>query len=845
MRKKSISNRVKKFILWFDQISIGDIPFVGGKNASLGEMRRALIKKGINIPDGFAITSEAFWDFLKNSKITPPNLPLYKGRKVSILPPLKIRGGKGGVKNLKIEIKKILSSINVQNIQDLSEKSKQIRNLILAAEFPKDLEKEIVNAYKKLTNRYVDVAVRSSASAEDLPKASYAGQLESYLNIRGERQLLVTVKKCFASLYGARTISYSFDHKIDHKKIAVSVGVQKMVRSDLASAGVMFTLDTESGFQNVVMINGAYGLGENVVKGRVVPDQFFVFKPTLVSGFKPIISKTLGSKKKKLVYTSSAVEKYRSTKNVAVPYQLQKKFVLRDDEILTLARWACEIEKHYKAPQDIEWAKDGLDGKLYIVQSRPETIHKGREITEIEEYRLKISNFQFPISKILCRGLAIGSKIGQGKAHVIPSVKNIADFKEGEVLVTTMTDPDWVAAMRKARAIVTDSGARTCHAAIVSRELGVPCVVGTGNATQKIKTGKKVTVSCSEGEEGRVYDGFIPYQIKKFRIDNLQRPQTKIMMNLGEPDKAFSLSFIPCDGVGLAREEFIISNYIKIHPRALLEFNKLPDKKLKKQIENLTFEYKNKAQFFIDKLAEGVAKIAAAFYPRDVILRFSDFKTNEYAGLIGGNLYEPKEENPMLGWRGASRYYDPLYEKAFGLECQAIKKVREEFGLDNLIVMIPFCRTPEEGKKVIEIMRKFDLNRKSSCVTGYKLQDLRVYVMCEIPSNILLAKEFSQIFDGFSIGSNDLTQLILGVDRDSSLVSHIFNERNEAVKKMIAEVIKTAHKYGRKVGICGQAPSDFPDFAKFLVEAGIDSISLNPDTVLKTTIEIVKKEKAQ
>jgi pyruvate,water dikinase len=829
----------QKYILWFNQISIKDVSLVGGKNASLGEMRRALTKKGINIPDGFAITSEAFWEFLESSK--------FKAQ--SSKPQSKTQ-------NLKNIIKNILNSIDVKNIKDLTKKSKQIRNLILNAKFPKDLEKEIIKAYQILTkhytlttSRYLDVAVRSSATAEDLPSASYAGQLESYLNIRGEKQLLETVKKCFASLYGARTISYSFDHEIDHKKIAVSVGAQKMIRSDKAAAGVIFTLDTESGFQKVVMINGAWGLGENVVKGRVVPDQFFVFKLTLKKGFRPIISKTLGSKNKKLIYANSL---QKPTKNLKVLEIDRKKYVLSDDEILTLARWACEIEKHYETPQDIEWAKDGLDGKLYIVQSRPETVHKDKEIKEIEEYKFK-SKVKSQKSKVLCRGLAIGTKIGQGEAHIIKSVKEINKFKSGEVLVTKITDPDWEPIMKIAAAIVTDAGGRTSHAAIVSRELGVPCVVGTGNATQKIKTGQKVTVTCSEGEEGKVYHGFIPFQIKKTKISALIRPKTKIMMNLGEPDKAFSLSFFPCDGVGLAREEFIISNYIKIHPRALLEFRELKDKKLKKQIKDLTVGYKDKAQYFVDELAEGIAKIAAAFWPRDVILRFSDFKTNEYAGLLGGNLYEPKEENPMLGWRGASRYYDLKYKSAFALECQAVKKVREEFGLDNLIVMIPFCRTPEEGEKVIEVMGKYGLKKAQSSkrkVQSYSpklktiLKPLLIYVMIEIPSNIILAKEFCKIFDGFSIGSNDLTQLILGVDRDSKLVAKIFDERNKAVKKMVSEVVKTVHKYGKKIGICGQAPSDFPDFAKFLVKTSIDSISLNPDTVIKTTLEILKTEKS-
>jgi pyruvate,water dikinase len=704
----------------------------------------------------------------------------------------------------------------------------------------------------------LDVAIRSSATAEDLPSASYAGQLESYLNIRGPEQVLESVKNCFASLYGARTISYSFDHKIDHKKIAVSCGVQKMVRADKACAGTMFTLDTESGFPDVILINGTWGLGENVVKGRVIPDQFLVFKKTLSLGFKPIIGKYLGTKKRKLVYSKNVK---KPTKNILVSKKTSQKFILSDDEILELARWGQIIEEHYKKPQDIEWAKDGLDGKLYIVQARPETVHKGKILDVLEEYKLN-SKLKTQNSKLLCTGLAIGSKIGQGKANVIKSIKEIGKFKKGEVLVTKATDPDWEPIMKIAAGIITDVGGRTSHAAIVSRELGVPCVVGTGNATRIIKKGTKVTISCAEGAEGKVYQGLLPYKIKKIKLSGLPRPKTKIMMNVGEPDKAFSLSFIPNDGVGLAREEFIISNYIKIHPKALIDFKKSTNQKITKtfkQIEKVTVGYKDKTKFFVDKLAEGIGRIAAAFYPKDVIFRTSDFKTNEYAALLGGKDFEPKEENPMIGWRGASRYYDPKYAYAFGLECQAFKKVREEFGLDNVIIMIPFCRTVEEGKKVIEIMKKYGLDRSQKltrcCIEGSKvksqkynqkskiLKPLQIYVMAEIPSNIILVEEFAKIFDGFSIGSNDLTQLTLGVDRDSTQVAHIFDERNDAVKKLISNLIKKAHKAGRKVGICGQAPSDFPEFAKFLVEQGIDSISLNPDTVIKTTLAVLNIEK--
>lgn len=861
-------NKSKKFILWFNQVNFSDLPLVGGKNASLGEMYQNLIKKGVNIPYGFAVTSKAFWYFLENSKVK-----IQKSSPTADPP----RAEKPQVKtqNLKKIIKKILASINVKNIGDLSVKSKRIRNLILNAEFPEDLEKEITKAYQKLAVKYkiqdtrykiqdtnLDVAIRSSATAEDLPSASYAGQLESYLNIRGPEQVLNSVKKCFASLFGARTISYSFDHKIDHKKVAVSCGVQKMVRADKACAGTIFTLDTESGFPGVVLINGAWGLGENVVKGRVNPDQFLVFKKTLALGFRPIISKYLGTKEKKLVYTKDIK---RPTKNIFVSKNDKDNFILSDDEILKLARWAKIIEDYYKKPQDIEWAKDGLDGKLYIVQSRPETVHKGKTLDVFEEYEINSKFFakggsavggKIQNSKILCTGLAIGSKIGQGKANVIKSIKEIGKFKKGEVLVTKITDPDWEPIMKIASAIVTDTGGRTSHAAIVSRELGVPCVVGTGNATKVIKKSTKVTVNCAEGAEGKVYLGYVPYKIKKMELKGLSRPKTKIMMNIGEPDRAFSLSFIPNDGVGLAREEFIISNYIKIHPKALINFKRIKDKKTKNAIDKITAGYKNKTKFFVDKLAEGIGRIAAAFYPKDVVFRTSDFKTNEYAALLGGKDFEPKEENPMIGWRGASRYYDPLYAHAFGLECQAFKKVREEFGLDNVIIMIPFCRTVEEGRKVLGILSKYfpnDIRIKSNksrikysrSIRGYsrKVRELKVYVMAEIPSNIILASEFAKIFDGFSIGSNDLTQLTLGVDRDSTLVAHVFDERNEAIKKLISDLIKKAHKTGRKVGICGQAPSDFPEFAKFLVEQGIDSVSLNPDTVIKTTLNVLKVEK--
>lgn len=797
----------KKHILWFEEISIKDVPLVGGKNASLGEMYQNLTKKGINIPNGFATTSAAYWYFLDKAKVKD--------------------GDK--VKDLRQAIKDTLKDLNTHNIKNLSERGKKVRNLILSAEFPEDFKKEIIEDYKKLSKfcnqEQADVAVRSSATAEDLPGASFAGQQESYLNIRGEKQILEAVKKCVSSLFTDRAISYREDMGFGQLKIALSVGIQKMVRSDKASSGVMFSCDTESGFGDIVLINGSYGLGENIVKGRVNPDQYYVFETTLKKGFKPIVGKILGRKEQKLIYGSGN----KATVNLPVSPKDKKKFVLNDEEILALARWACIIEDHYKRSMDTEWAKDGVDNKLYIVQARPETVQSRKDVNVLEDYVLEKKG------KIICTGLSVGKKIGQGKANRIMSIKDIDKFKKGDVLVTDMTDPDWEPIMKIASAIVTDSGGRTSHAAIVSREMGIPCVVGTRVGSQILKNGQSVTISCAEGEEGKIYEGLIPFAIKKTNISKLERPKTKIMMNLGEPSQALGLSFIPNDGVGLAREEFIINNSIKIHPLALINFNKLKDQKVKNKIEELVAGYPSKTQFYIDKLAEGIGKLASAFYPKEVIVRFSDFKTNEYANLIGGKDFEPKEENPMIGWRGASRYYDPKFKEAFGLECQAIKKVREVFGLDNVVVMIPFCRTVEEGKKVLKIMEEYGLKQGD--------KGMKVYVMAEIPSNVVLAEEFAKIFDGFSIGSNDLTQLTLGLDRDSQIVSHIFDERNLAVKTLIKQLIDVAKKYNRKVGICGDAPSSFLDFAEFLVESGIDSMSLTPDAIIKTTVAVLKLEK--
>ncbi len=797
-------NKNKKFVLWFRNLTIKDVPLVGGKNASLGEMYRSLTKKGVNIPNGFAVTAYAYRYFIRKARI-------------------------------KSRIKQILSDLDTHNMKNLSERGREVRETILQAELPEELKDAIIKDYKKLCQEYgknTDVAVRSSATAEDLPDASFAGQQETYLNIKGEHALLEACKKCIASLFTNRAISYRVDKKFDHFKIALSVGIQKMVRSDLATSGVMFSIDTETGFRNAVLITGAYGLGENVVKGTVNPDQFYVFKPTLEKGFKPIISKKVGAKKIKMIYGKGAKA---TTRNIKVPEAHRKKFCVNDEEILELAKWAVIVEEHYSKkarkfkPMDLEWAKDGRTKKLFIVQARPETVQSQKDVNILEDYILKEKG------QVIVTGLSVGTKIGAGKAHVIKSVRDIKNFKPNEVLITEKTDPDWEPIMKIASAIVANRGGRTAHAAIVSRELGIPAIVGTEHGTNLIKTGMDVTVSCAEGEVGKVYKGKLKFRVQKKDLKKLKKPKTKIMMNVGNPDQAFEFSFIPNDGVGLAREEFIISSYIKVHPLALLNFSKLKDKKVKENINQLTYAYKNKVDYFIEKLAQGVAMIAAAFYPKDVIVRMSDFKSNEYANLIGGSQFEPKEENPMLGWRGASRYYSGNYREAFGLECKAMKKVRDEMGLTNVKLMVPFCRTVEEGKLVIKEMKKHGL------VQGKN--GLEIYVMCEIPSNVILADDFAKIFDGFSIGSNDLTQLTLGLDRDSELVSGLYDERNPAVKDRIRDVIKKAKKNKRKIGICGQGPSDHKDFAQFLVECGIDSISLNPDTVLKTTIAINQEEK--
>ncbi|XOB41427.1 MAG: phosphoenolpyruvate synthase [Candidatus Nealsonbacteria bacterium] len=786
--------KTKKLILWLKDISKKDTKLVGGKNASLGEMFSNLGKKGISIPDGFATTSRAYWYFLKENGIDK-------------------------------ELKKIFKDFNPKSLTSLKKTGSLARKLILEGKFPKDLEREIIKNYKTLSKKYsedkTDVAVRSSATAEDLKTASFAGQMETYLNVEGEEDLLKAVKKCMASLFTDRGISYREEKGFNHLKIALSVGIQKMVRSDLGSSGVIFTIDTESGFKNVVLINSIFGIGEMIVKGKIIPDEFYVFKPTLKKGFKSIIVRNFGKKTKKHVYSRKG-----GLKKVAVSKKDQKRFSLTDKEILTLADWAVKIEQYYNFPQDIEWAKDGKLNKLFIVQSRPETVHAVKKHRVYEEYRINSKN------KPILKGIAVGNKIGKGKVNVISDVSRITDFKKGEVLVTEMTDPDWVPIMRLASAIITDKGGKTAHAAIVSRELGVPCIVGTRKASKVLKTGQFVTVDCTKG---RVFSGEVPFKVKRYNLKKIPKLPVSISLNLGAPEIAFKSSFLPVDGVGLAREEFIIAEKIRIHPLALYNFRSLKDKKVKRKIEELTFGYKDKKQYFIDKLAEGIAQIAAAFYPKDVIVRLSDFKTNEYASLIGGKSFEPEESNPMLGWRGASRYYDKKFKPAFKMECLAIKKAREVFGLKNIWVMVPFCRTPEEGKQVLDLMAQNNLKKGND--------GLKVIVMCEIPSNVILAGEFLKIFDGMSIGSNDLTQLVLGIDRDNAKIAHIADERNDSVKEMISQVIRECRKSKKYVGICGEAPSYFIDFARFLIKEKIDAISLNPDSVIKTIINLSKKEK--
>jgi len=808
MMPKGASNsekRTNEHLLWLDEIGLRDIEKVGGKNASLGEMLRHLSSNGIRVPEGFAVTTSGFRAFLKDA-------------------------------DLEKKVGEILDGVDPDNPSDVSARGSKVRKLFLETEFPESLQREIEYGYWELGRRLKmespSVAIRSSATSEDLDGASFAGQHETILNVRGERNVLRAMRQCFASLFTDRAIAYRAHKGFGQIGNSLSVGVQRMVRSDLACSGVMFTLDTESGFNNVVYITGSWGLGEMIVQGAVNPDQFYVFKPSLGKFKDPIVEKKLGSKYQKLIYAS----KGSGMMDAEVSEADRQRFVLQDDEIVQLAEWACIIEKHYKKPMDIEWAKDGLTGELYVVQARPETVHAAKKENVLESYVLEGR------SRVLAKGEAVGSKIGKGTVNVLESAFEISEFRKGEVLVTDKTDPDWEPIMRIASAIVTDRGGRTCHAAIVSRELGIPCIIGTGNGTKLMSDGQFVTVDTSEGE-GRVYDGDLKFRVDRTNLAEMPATRTKLMMNVAVPEHVFAQGQIPCDGVGLARLEFIVASHIGIHPLALVEFDKLKERaredesvaKLVEQIEERTQGYDSKEQFFLDKLAWGIGKIAATFYPRDVIVRLSDFKTNEYASLLGGSLYEPTESNPMIGWRGASRYYDPKFKEAFRLECQALRHVRDGKGLTNIKVMVPFCRTPEEGRRVIKTMAEFGLEQGKA--------GLEVYVMCEIPSNVVLADEFADIFDGFSIGSNDLTQLMLGLDRDSELISSLYDERSPAVKKMIASVIKTVKAKGKKIGICGQAPSDYPEFAEFLVECGIDSMSLNPDSIIKTRLLVAETEK--
>ncbi|HMB30241.1 MAG TPA: phosphoenolpyruvate synthase [Desulfohalobiaceae bacterium] len=791
----------QEYVVWFENLSLNDVPRVGGKNASLGEMIHSLKKHDINVPDGFATTAKAYWRFLEANY-------------------------------LQDKIVSLIESYHLGHMK-LETVGKNIRNHILQSQFPKDFEQGVCQAYLELCRKYgqesVDVAVRSSATAEDLPQASFAGQQETFLNITGEAQLMVAVKQCFASLFTDRAISYREDKGFDHLEIALSTGIQKMVRSDKAGSGVIFSLDTETGFPDIVIIDAAWGLGENVVQGAVTPDEYRVFKPLLDHHeYKPIIEKSLGAKERKMVY---AVGGTKTIRNIDTNRQERRSFVLSEEEILYLARWAKQIEVHYGCPMDMEWAKDGESGDLFIVQARPETVQSQKEASTLKHFSMK------EYGQEILSGISIGEAIAAGEVCRIKSVDEINLFKEGSILVTGMTDPDWVPIMKKAAGIITDHGGRTCHAAIVSRELGIPAIVGTGHGTEILENGQEITMSCAEGEQGIIYQGILNYKSTELKLEDIPETKTQIMMNIASPVAAYRWWRLPCNGIGLARMEFIINNIIKIHPMALLRYDQLKDKAAKKRIYELTRGYSNKSDYFVEHLSQGIAQIAASQYPNPVIVRMSDFKTNEYANLVGGQEFEPHESNPMLGFRGASRYYNERYREGFSLECQSIRRVRNDMGLTNVIIMIPFCRTLDEADKVLEVLKENDLQRGDN--------GLEVYVMCEIPSNIVLAREFAKRFDGFSIGSNDLTQLLLGVDRDSSDLTHIFDERNKAVTEQIKTLLDRVHSKDmfRKVGICGQAPRDYPEFASFLVQLGIDSISLNPDRVLQVKKLVAEEEK--
>jgi pyruvate,water dikinase len=794
-----------KYIRFFKDLGMKDVPLVGGKTASLGEMYRELIPQGVKVPNGFGITAQAYRYILDEA-------------------------------NAWKDLHQALDGINPSDVADLAERGNQARHIVYGAPLPKDLRQEIVEAYRALQNEYgrdLSVAVRSSATAEDMPTASFAGQHESFLNVHGDEMLLDACKRCFASLFTNRAIHYRIDQGFDHFKVYLSIAVMKMVRSDLAASGVIFSVDTESGFRDVVFITGAYGLGENVVQGAVDPDEFYVFKPTLEKGYRKILRRHLGSKEVKMVYYANGTK--ATTHNVPTPKTDQREFCISDEEALILADYAVKVEKHYSQkaghhmPMDMEWAKDGVDGQLYMVQARPETVVSQREGKTLRQYILKGSG------DVLATGRAVGEKIAAGKAHIIANTAHLPEFKRGEVLVADTTTPDWEPVMKIAAAIVTNRGGRTCHAAIVSRELGIPAVVGAEDATKLIPGGEEVTVSCAEGDTGKIYRGKVPFDVRETDLSTLPRPATEVMINLGNPDIAFKTSFLPNDGIGLARMEFIINEYIKVHPMALLHQDSVKDKKERTEIERLTQGYGSPSDFFIERLSEGVGTIAAAFYPKPVVVRLSDFKTNEYASLIGGSSFEPPENNPMLGFRGASRYAHPNYVEGFGLECAAMKRARDEMGLTNIKLMVPFCRRIEEAKKVIDKMAEFGLERGKN--------GLEIYVMCEIPNNVVLIDSFANYFDGFSIGSNDLTQLVLGVDRDSEVVAFDYDERDPGVKEMIRLAVEGCKRNKRHSGLCGQAPSDYPEMAEYLVDVGIDSMSINPDTVLKTTLHVLEVEK--
>ena len=791
-----------RWVRFFHEVGLEDVPLVGGKNASLGEMIRELSPLGVRVPEGFATTSEAYWHFLEHN-------------------------------GLKEAIARELGELDPEDPKALQRVSRRLRNLILKGEYPQDLREEILEAYRRLSEEAgeeeIPVAVRSSATAEDLPTASFAGQQESFLYVQGEADLLLHVKRAMASLFTARAISYRAHMGFDHLKVALSVGVQRMVRADDAASGVIFTLDPDTGHRGFVYLTAIYGLGENIVQGRVIPDGYYVHKETFREGFRAVVYRRLGAKELTLAFDP----REGRLKNRPTPLYLRNRFALRDEEVLLLADWAMKIEDHYSkkrgspTPMDIEWAKDGPTGELFVLQARPETVHS-QKTQVLRVFRL------LKRGEVLAEGLAVGEAIAMGRARVLKDPKEMDRFQEGEVLVTETTNPDWEPIMKKAAAIVTERGGRTSHAAIVARELGVPAVVGAVGATRSVPEGEEVTVSCAEGERGVVYRGRLPFEVEEIRPETLPRTRTRILVNVGTPEEALRTSLLPTDGVGLLRMEFVFASHVRVHPLALTRFETLP-KEVRRQVEEVTEAYPDKRAYFVETLSQGIGLIAAAFYPRPVLLRFSDFKTNEYARLLGGHLFEPKEENPMLGWRGASRYYHPDYKEGFLLEVAAVRRVREEMGLKNLMVMVPFCRTPEEGEKVLEVMAEGGLRRGEG--------GLEVHVMAEIPSNVLEAEAFAELFDGFSIGSNDLTQLALGLDRDSERVAHLFDERRETVKRLAAMLIEKAHAKGKKVGICGQAPSDYPEFAAFLVERGIDSLSLNPDALLRTVREVAEVER--